>query len=49
MNTKLFKKVYPYICSSCGKFNHTLTEYCETCGLQNTMQLASKQDYKERE
>ena len=47
MDTKLFKKVYPYICSSCSEFNHTLTEYCESCGAQSTMHLATKHDYKE--
>ncbi len=48
MNNKDFQKVYPYMCSKCGKFNHTLREYCEFCGAHNTMILAKKADYKSK-
>ena len=45
MDQKLYKKTYPYICSSCGKFTHTEREYCESCGTKNTIIKAKKQDY----
>ena len=46
MNNKDFRKTYPYICSECGEFNHTIREFCESCGAQNTMVSAKKTDYK---
>ena len=46
MDLKLFKRTYPYICSSCKKFTHTETDYCENCGKQGTIVLAKKEDYK---
>jgi rRNA maturation endonuclease Nob1 len=49
MDKKLFKKTYKYICSSCGKFSHTHTEYCESCGGKNTMREAFKEDFKKHE
>ncbi|MBY9018099.1 MAG: hypothetical protein KGD66_04630 [Candidatus Lokiarchaeota archaeon] len=46
MDLKLYKKTYPYICSSCGEFAHTLREYCEICGKKDSIVNAKKQDYK---
>ena len=46
MDQKLYKKTYPYICSSCGKFTHTLRDYCESCGKQGAIVDAKKEDYK---
>ena len=46
MNNKDFRKTYPYICSECGEFNHSLREYCENCGAQNSLISAKKADYK---
>jgi len=46
MDQKLFKKTYPYVCSSCGKFTHTESEYCESCGKKNVIVKATKEDFK---
>ena len=46
MNLKEYRKVYPFLCSSCGSFSHTFREYCESCGAQNTVSEAKKEDYK---
>lgn len=46
MDSNLFKKTYRYVCSSCGEFTHTLTEYCEKCGEKDSLRKATKEDYK---
>ena len=48
MNAKEYRKIYPYFCTSCSAFNHTLREYCESCGAQNTMRVGEKADYKNK-
>jgi rRNA maturation endonuclease Nob1 len=47
MDTKLFKKTYPYICAHCGEFAHTFHEFCEVCG-KNGLRKAKSKDYKNR-
>ncbi|MFX1324963.1 MAG: hypothetical protein ACFE8N_08395 [Promethearchaeota archaeon] len=46
MDNKLFRKTYPFICSSCGEFAHTKQEYCDMCGGHNSLREAAKEDYK---
>ncbi|MHA1192768.1 MAG: hypothetical protein ACTSP9_10790 [Promethearchaeota archaeon] len=46
MDLKLYKKTYPFICSSCGDFTYTKREYCEVCGKKDTIVSATKEDYK---
>ncbi|MHA1885171.1 MAG: hypothetical protein ACW96S_08985 [Promethearchaeota archaeon] len=46
MDTKLFKKTYPFICNSCGEFAHTEYEFCDKCGVENSLRKANKKDYK---
>jgi uncharacterized OB-fold protein len=48
MDSKLFKKTYPYICKDCGEFAHTQHEYCDKCGAKNSLRIAEKADYKKR-
>ena len=45
---KLFKKTYKFICSECGEFTHTDTEYCENCGVK-ALRKATKDDYEKYE
>ena len=45
MNENLFKVTYPYICSNCGAFAHTIYEFCEKCG-EPALRKAKKEDYK---
>jgi len=45
MDKKLFKKTYKFICSNCGEFSHTNRDYCETCGKENTIRKAKKEDF----
>jgi rRNA maturation endonuclease Nob1 len=49
VNIKEYKKTYPFVCSECNQLNHTLREFCESCGAQNTMHSAKKEDYKNKE
>ncbi|MHA1669292.1 MAG: hypothetical protein ACTSV5_01810 [Promethearchaeota archaeon] len=49
MDRKLYKKTYPFICTSCRKFTHTEREYCENCGKKGTIVRAKKEDYKRAE
>ncbi|MHA2038046.1 MAG: hypothetical protein ACW98X_16545 [Promethearchaeota archaeon] len=49
MDTKLFKKTYPFVCGSCGEFAHTLHEYCDKCGEMNSLRKAGKADYKKQQ
>lgn len=46
VDTKLFKKTYPFICDKCGEFAHTDQEYCDKCGASNSLRKAEKADYK---
>ncbi|MBY8989817.1 MAG: hypothetical protein KGD58_03605 [Candidatus Lokiarchaeota archaeon] len=46
MDTKLFKRTYPYICNKCGEFAHTKQEYCDKCGAADSLRKAEKVDYK---
>jgi len=46
INKNLFKKSFPFICSECKKFAYNSPEYCESCGSQNTIKKAEKNDYK---
>ncbi|HEA70619.1 MAG TPA: hypothetical protein ENH98_01700 [archaeon] len=46
MDTKLFKKTYPFICNDCGEFSHTKHEYCDKCGKEDSLRKARKIDYK---
>lgn len=46
MDKKLFKKTYKYICSNCGEFSHTFTDYCEMCGKEGGIREANKDDYE---
>jgi len=46
MDTKLFKRTYPYICNKCGEFAHTKQEYCDKCGATDSLTKAEKVDYK---
>ncbi|MFW9867880.1 MAG: hypothetical protein ACFFEN_17430 [Candidatus Thorarchaeota archaeon] len=48
MDSKLFKKTYPYICKECGEFAHTQNEYCDKCGAEHSLRIAEKADYKRR-
>lgn len=49
MDQKLYRKTYAYICSSCGIFINMKREYCESCGMKDSIVEASKQDYKKAE
>jgi len=46
MDGKLFKKTYPYICSKCLEFTHTMYEFCDKCGAEASIRKAEKADYK---
>ena len=48
VDSKLFKRTYPYICDKCGEFAHTQHEYCDKCGAENSLRNAEKEDYKKR-
>ena len=45
MDSKLFKKTYQFVFDSCGKFTHTLTEFCEKYD-KNSLRKATRDDYK---
>jgi len=47
MDAKLYKKSYPYICSNCKEFTHSIRDFCESCGKEGTIVAAKKQDYKD--
>ncbi|MBY9004478.1 MAG: hypothetical protein KGD73_10935 [Candidatus Lokiarchaeota archaeon] len=46
MDSKLYKKTYPFICSKCKTLINMNREYCESCGMKGTIVKASKEDYK---
>ncbi|MFX1390723.1 MAG: hypothetical protein ACFE9Z_11720 [Promethearchaeota archaeon] len=48
MDIKTFKKTFKFICTACGEFAHTQTEYCEKCG-EKSLKLAMKEDYLKHE
>ncbi|MFX0023108.1 MAG: hypothetical protein ACFE9S_12345 [Candidatus Hermodarchaeota archaeon] len=45
MDSKLFKKTFPYICNNCNEFAHTLHAFCDKCG-EKALRRAVNKDYK---
>ncbi len=41
---KLFKKMYPTICTKCGGLSD-IKEYCEKCGAKDSFRETTKEDW----
>ncbi|MFW9872720.1 MAG: hypothetical protein ACFFG0_06415 [Candidatus Thorarchaeota archaeon] len=48
VDTKTFKKTYPYICSKCGNFTYTQQTYCEMCGAENSLRKTTLADINQQ-
>ena len=42
---KLFKKIYPTICTKCGSLSD-IKEYCEKCGAKDSFRATTKGDWE---
>ncbi|UCC20823.1 MAG: hypothetical protein JSV62_05965 [Promethearchaeota archaeon] len=42
---KAFLEHQPFICDKCSAFTDTYREYCENCGVKDSLRIAKKKDY----
>ena len=48
MDLESCKKIYPYICNSCGEFYQAYSKNCERCGTFWSIKEATNTDYEKR-
>ena len=46
VNYKLWKRSFPFTCSSCKRMAHENAEICQYCGKEGTLKETTKKDYK---